>query len=207
MRISNQLDSFGDVQDRLDAAAIHKVFQGLQIIRSTSGFTNKLARESIVKIWQEPRMPKMRYTHNKPLEYPWSPLARDLFFNGETVGALVLEHVVPISHLCDDIFITLNEANCTDEKIYNLLIKSHSPLSFTIITKAEDDVVTGAGLRSALSELDGEWARYEQALGLKEEHFKAITEDDRYSEYLAEQLRAKEQKSKIIETRELQQSC
>lgn len=190
MIVENQLNSFGEERDRLDAAAIHTVLRGLKTVRPHStGFVNKLARESIVKIWQEPRMPELRYTHNKPLEFPWSPLARDLFFTGETVGALVLEHVIPISHLRDEIFDKIDEEDCTDEVIYDLIIKSHTPLSFTVITKAEDNLLTSAGLRSALSELDGEWARYSQALGLNKDDFRAVTEDERYPAYLAEQIR------------------
>lgn len=193
MRTANQLETFGEDRDRLDAEAIYKVFQGLQLVRTTSkGFVNKLARETIVKIWQEPRMPTLRYTHNKPYDYPWSPPARDLFFNGETVGALVLEHVTPISHLCEEIFIKLSE-DCTEEDVYDLLMESHTPLSFTVITKKEDDLLTSAGLRSNLSELDGEWARYTQALGLLKEDFLAITEDERYSSYVDEQIRQLEQ--------------
>ena len=189
MRSENQLETFGEDRDRLDAEAIHKVFQGLILIRTTSkGFVNKLARETIVKIWQEPRMPRLRYTHNKPLEYPWSPLARDLFFNGETVGALVLEHVTPISHLCEEIFTKIAEERCTNDDIYDLIMKSHAPLSFTVITKTEDDLVTSAGLRSNLSELEGAWARYTQALSLRQEDFLAVTEDERYPAYLLEQL-------------------
>jgi hypothetical protein len=193
MRSVKQLETLGEERDRLDAEAIHKVFQGLTLIRSTSkGFVNKLARETIVKIWQEPRMPNLRYTHNKPLDYPWSPLARDLFFNGETVGALVLEHVTPISHLCEEIFTKIAEEGCTNEDIYDLIMESHAPLSFTVITKKEDDLVTSAGLRSNLSGLEGAWARYTEALGLREEHFLAVTEDERYPAYVLEQIKQKQ---------------
>lgn len=183
MRVENQLEPLGEDRDRRDAAAIHEIYKGLGLVRSTSdskGYPNQAAREAIVKIWQEPRMPKPRHTHNKPLEYPWSQDARDLYFAGKTSHKLVLEHVRPISHLRDELFEAVSKPGCTDQEIHDLLVKAHKNLCFAIITKAEDDRMTAAGLRTALADAEGDWARYEQALQLTEDHFGSVINDDRY---------------------------
>lgn len=183
MRVRNQLNLLGEDRDRRDAAAIREICKGLELVRSASkstSYPNRAAREAIVKIWQEPRMPKPRHKHNKPLEYPWSQDARDLYFAGNTSNTLVLEHVRPISHLRDEVFAAVVLPGCTDQTIYDIMIGAQKWMNFAIITKAEDDRLTSAGLRTALADAEGDWARYEQALNLTKDHFLAVTDDPRY---------------------------
>lgn len=198
-RDKNQLDTKGELVDRADAKAIYEVYRGLQSVRCAStGYVHRAAREAIQKIWQEPRMPSPKLTHNKPLAYPWSPKARELFFSGKgTEGALVLEHVTPISILRDKIFDEVSKSDCTEETIYKLLQEEHQPLNFTIITKEEDKKL-GAKFKNSVSAKESAYGRYEEALNLKEEDFLAATKDPRYAEWVLEQenIKKKEKRSK-----------
>lgn len=191
-RATNQLNTKGEKIDRADAKAIYEVYKGLQSVRCAStSYVHRAAREAIQKIWQEPRMPSLKTSHNKPLAYPWSPKARDLLLSGKgTKGALVLEHTTPISILRDKIFDEVSKADCTEETIYNLLKKEHEELSFVILTKAEDTKL-GKKFRNSVSTRESSYGRYEEALGLNEEDFLSATKDDRYPTWAAEQEKIK----------------
>lgn len=193
-RDTNQLDSKGEKIDRADAKAIYEVYKGLQSVRCAStSYVHRAAREAIQKIWQEPRMPSLKTSHNKPLAYPWSPKARDLILSGKaTKGALVLEHTTPISILRDKIFDEVSKEDCTEETIYNLLKKEHEELSFVILTKAEDTKL-GKKFRNSLSSRESAYGRYEEALGLTETDFISATKDDRYPQWIANQEKIKEE--------------
>lgn len=187
-RSTNQLDTKGEMVDRADAKAIYEVYKGLQSVRCAStSYVHRAAREAIQKIWQEPRMPSLKFAHNKPLAYPWSPKARELFFSGERrEGALVLEHSTPICFLRDKIFEEIDKPDCTEETIYNLLRKENETLSFTVITKKEDTKL-GAKLRNRMASKPGPYGRYEEGLELKEEDFLSVTKDPKYAAWATEQ--------------------
>lgn len=194
-RDTEQLNTKGEMVDRADAKAIFEVYKGLQSVRCASpSYVHRAAREAIQKIWQEPRMPSLKFAHNKPLAYPWSPKARDLFFSGKgREGTLVLEHVTPISLLRDKVFEEISKPDCTEETIYKLLLEEHKPLSFTIITKAEDTVL-GKKLKNSMSSREGSYGRYEEALSLKEKDFNSVTQDSRYGAWALEQENIKKAK-------------
>ena len=194
-RGTHQLNTKGEMADRADAKAIFEVYKGLQSVRCASpSYVHRAAREAIQKIWQEPRMPSLKYAHNKPLTYPWSPEARELFFSGKgREGALVLEHATPICFLRDEIFAEISKPDCTEETIYNLLLKENETLSFTVITKKEDTKL-GSKLRNRLASKEGSYGRYEEGLGLKEEDFLSVTKDPKYAEWAAEQETIKKAK-------------
>ena len=187
-RGTNQLDTKGEITDRADAKAIFEVYKGLQSVRCASTtYVHRAAREAIQKIWQEPRMPSLKFAHNKPLTYPWSPKARELFFSGKgREGALVLEHATPICFLRDKIFEEISKPDCTEETIYNLLREENETLSFTVITKKEDTKL-GTKLRNRMASKEGPYGRYEEALELKEEDFLSVTEDPKYAAWALEQ--------------------
>jgi hypothetical protein len=194
-RDTNQLNTKGESVDRADAKAIYEVYKGLQSVRCASpSYVHRAAREAIQKIWQEPRMPSLKFAHNKPLAYPWSPKARELFFSGKaTGGALVLEHVTPISILRDKIFDEISKPDCTEETIYKLLQEEHKPLSFTIITKKEDTEL-GRKFKNSVSTKEGAYGRYEEALNLKEEDFLPATQDPKYPEWALKQENIKKER-------------
>lgn len=191
-RSTDQLDSLGEDRDRTDSGAIYAIYKALQPLASRRlAVVNRALREAIQKIWQEPRMPKGKdraFSHNKPLDFPWSPKARDLYFRSKSdppvtiKGQLVLEHVVPINILVNDLLAKVAEADCTEEKFLELLREEHRQLSFVVLTKEDDNELTRAGLKAAgVNELGASaWARYEVGCGLKEDDFLAVTADPRY---------------------------
>lgn len=181
MREFDQLDSKGEGQDRADAMALYQVYEGLAHLRSGSiGNTHKIAKLAIQHLWQQTRLPAPRHTHNKPLDYPWSKRARDLFFAGDTSGNLVFEHVRPLSTLVEVLFAIVEEAgDDSREKFYQKLVEEHSHLNFTVISNEDNTLLDKAGLRSKMVP-GGPWARYE-LVGLMREQFKSITEDERFS--------------------------
>jgi|SRR5699024_2940673 hypothetical protein len=182
MKSHDQLTSLGEDSDRADASAIVDVYRALTRIReSHSAFAGRTARESVQKIWQEPRMPRPRYKHNKPLDYPWTLAARDAYFEGRARGQLVLEHVTPINHMVSLFFDRVADPDFGVDDMLTDLREMHRGFSFAIITKVEDDRLTAAGLRSKRSAEDSAWSRYEVALGANADGFGAITDDPRYT--------------------------
>ena len=103
--------------------------------------------------------------------------------SGVTIkGQLVLEHVIPINILVNDLLAKVAEADCTEQKFFDLLKEEHRQLSFVVLTKEDDNALTRAGLKAiGVAEVGASaWARYEVGCGLKEEHFMAITADARF---------------------------
>lgn len=191
-RSTDQLISRGDKRDRADSEAIHLIFKALLPLAARDlAVVKRALREAIQKIWQEPRMPKGKtkiFSHNKPLDFPWSPNARDLYFRNKAdaavtiTGQLVLEHVVPINILVNDLLAKVAEADCTEQGFYELLLREHEQLSFVVLTKEDDNALTRAGLKAARVAEEGAsaWARYEKGCGLKEEDFLSIIADPRF---------------------------
>lgn len=181
LRDKNQLVSFGIESDFADAAHIRAIL--VQLARRYKTHEAKAysqARGMLVDEWQEARLPAVRHTHNKPVEYPWSKTARDLFFAGDTSNTLVLEHVVPADHLVKKVlFPAVEDPDFTDQMMLDLLIKEHSGLIFTVISKAEDRIIDSKKLRNVHIESDDGWARYKEA-GLDTSTFMALIDDDRF---------------------------
>lgn len=195
-RIDDQLDSLGDELDRADSDAIYSIFKALQPLTSPrlAKVKERALREAVQKIWQEPRMPKNRFAHNKPLDYPWSPNARDLYFAHKAdpsislANRLDLEHVTPISILTTQLQEESAGTGCTPEVFLGLIKKAHKPLCFAILT-SEDHQSLGKGKKGAAA-VAGEgitvWTRYEVGFGLKKEDFMSVTEDPRFADLAAQ---------------------
>lgn len=191
-RSTDQLDSLGELRDRADAEAIFSIYKALQPLAERKlAVVNRALREAIQKIWQEPRMPKGKdriFSHNKPLDFPWSPNARDLYFGNRDdsavtiTGQLVLEHVTPINILVNDMLAYVATPDATEEGFYELVLQEHRQLSFVILTKEDDNQLTRAGLKAAgvTEEGSSAWARYEVGCDLREEDFLSITADPRW---------------------------
>lgn len=180
-RDANQLVSFGADSDFADAAHI----RGMLVLLARRFKTHKAkaysqARDMLVDEWQEARLPLVRHTHNKPVEYPWSKMARDLFFAGDTSNKLVLEHVVPADYLVKKVlFPAVENPDFTDQMMLDLLIKEHNGLVFAVISKAEDRMIDLKKLRNVHIESDDSWARYKKA-GLDTTTFMALIDDERF---------------------------
>ncbi|HEX9226374.1 MAG TPA: hypothetical protein VF885_06910 [Arthrobacter sp.] len=197
-RIDNQLNSLGDELDRADSDAIHAVFKALQPLTSPRVIKVKrrALREAVQKIWQEPRMPKgeSRFAHNKPLDYPWSPNARDLYFAHRADPSVIiknrldLEHVTPIGLLTDELEALFTNDECSPDAFFDRLKEVHVPLSFAVLTREDHTALGRVKMKAATVTGEGVsiWARY-AAIGLKEEDFMAITADPRFAADLVSQ--------------------
>ena len=177
-----QLDSFGE-RDLSDAAKI----RGTLALWAPDRHLKKspaqgIARKILVDAWQEARLPDACYDRIRPIEYPWSKSARDLFFAGKTKSSITLEHVKPASYLLKEIlFPAAEDPNCTDQMFLDLLVEEHSRLSFTVVTKLEDTLINQAGFRDKHVESEDDWARYRIA-GIDPSTFMALFEDERFDQ-------------------------
>lgn len=199
MRVFNQLDSKGEDGDRADALELYRIFEGLTHFSDVAfGDTNKIARLAVQHLWQYGKSPYPRHSHNKPLDYPWSEHARNLYFEGKATGNLILEHVRPLGTLVESLFKIVREEGGEEsiEKFYQKLIEEHSHLNFTVISNDDNDLLDKAGLRTKLVP-GGPWARYEM-VGLMREQFKSITEDERFSPDLIKGRRGRFVKPKKV---------
>jgi hypothetical protein len=189
--IENQLLSLGDKLDRADSDAIHAIFMALQPLNSPrlAKVKRRALREAIQEIWQEPRMPKNRFSHDKPLDYPWSPNARDLYFAHQADRSVTIQDrldlvpFTPIGHLTDQLEARFADAECTEEEFLMELKKVHAPLCFAVLTKDEHNALRAAAINAATVAGEGTtaWDRYEIGSGLQPEDFISITADPRYT--------------------------
>ncbi|WP_029068061.1 hypothetical protein [Jonesia quinghaiensis] len=184
MHLEPQLLTLGNEKDEEDAEVIFRVFQALLPFRLTHvSFVNRTAREAVQKIWQEPRLPKSgKKRLKRPLDFPWSPEARDLYFSGDTANKLVLEHMIPISALTERLFSELENNSCESGDVLEFLKQNHSGFVFAIITKDEDKRIANSGFKKKSSDLSNVWLRYKEALGLDSSDFTSVTNDPRFKE-------------------------
>lgn len=196
-RDTNQLVSFGAESDFADASHIRAILVHLARRSKThEAKAYQQARGMLVDEWQEARLPAIRHTHNKPIDYPWSKMARDLFFEGNTSNNLVLEHVVPADYLVKKVlFPAVENPDFTDQMMLDLLVKEHSGLIFTVISKAEDRIIDSKKLRNVHIKSDDAWARYKEA-GLDTTNFMALIDDERFDP--ATMLKARGSKIRLI---------
>lgn len=175
-----QLESFGE-RDLLDAAKMRQTLAiWAQDRTAKKSPAYGIARKILVDAWQEARLPDACFDRIRPIEYPWSESARDLFFAGKTKGNITLEHVKPASYLLKEIlFPAAEDPECTDEVFLDLLIREHSRLSFTVVTDFEDKMINQAGFRDRHVESEDDWARYRLS-GIDPSNFMALFEDERF---------------------------
>lgn len=186
-RITDQLDSLGEQRDERDAKTIHSIFSALRTAEKHPVVTRAL-REAIQKIWQEPRMKRakgLKHSHNKPLDYPWSPKARDLYFRwlGDRSFSLKdrldLEHVHPLGLTVSELLGLVADPRFTAQDTLDWLRRKHSGLSFAVLTRAEHQ---GMGkLKAADVDTSAEaFARYREGCGLEPADLIAVTADPRW---------------------------
>lgn len=181
LRVTNQLISLGEERDLKDAGKIRGTLALWAPDRNDKRSPAlSIARKILVDAWQEARLPDPIFDRIRPIEYPWSESARDLFFAGKTKGAITLEHVKPASYLLKNVlFPAAEDPNVTDEMFLDLLNAEHSRLSFTIVSKLEDDMINKAGFRDRHVEDVDDWARYTLS-GIDVSTFKALSDDERF---------------------------
>lgn len=186
-RLTNQLDGLGEARDRTDAGHIYAMFKALQPVPANSVRTRAL-RETIQKLWQEPRMarkPGLIYSHNKPLDFPWSPKARDLYFRRladpsfSLAHRLDLEHVRPLGLTVLELLEKVTDPGFTAEETLSWLRERHKGLSFAVLTSTEHSGMGQLKAADVDTSLDA-FARYRQACGLAAEDLISVIEDPRW---------------------------
>jgi hypothetical protein len=194
-RVDNQLDTLGDERDREDSDAIYSIFKALQPLGSPrlTSVKNRALREAVQKIWQEPRMRQggSKFAHNKPLAYPWSPGARDLYFAHRDDPSVImknqldLEHVTPIALLTEKLQAQL-AGDCSSQEFFDEIKRVHEPLCFAVLTRKEHQTLGTKKAKAAIAAIAAGvnaslWARYEVGCGLKEKDFLSINDDPRFA--------------------------
>ncbi|MGV0719042.1 hypothetical protein ABQE93_26945 [Mycolicibacterium sp. XJ662] len=167
--------SLGPGEDDNDAEGLLAILRGCRTIRDRRyAGTTHVARQALWSFWELPRLPKPTKAGKYPLGYPWSPDARAaLEANPKTLKGglgLVLEHVQPRNILIQNLIQRSEELDAGE-----LIRYLDCNLAAAVITKAEDDRLTSAGVgKGPLDENDPDpWARYRTA-GLNPETFKVV---------------------------------
>lgn len=151
--------------DLADAAALCEILHGVAQVWPTNPPAMKVAREAIWFMWELPRLPRPLVENKYPRSYPWSPQARErvtLSPNRPAGGwSLTYEHLRPQRSLLRELLITKERI---DPAV--LLAKLRVDRVAAIITKAEDSILTRAGLGAKMPPSDdgtNPWARYVSA--------------------------------------------
>lgn len=179
MIVDNQLKSLGPHQDELDAATILHLFRGFAEVPDNperNSRINRHQRETLQKIWQEPRMDDPKLSHNKPHAYPWSPSAREVYFDEKpTTNRLHLEHVIPLDELSKEVLTHVQDPESDAATLQHFLETRHLGLRFAILTASEH-----RRMPKVRGDLQNPWTRYQISLGLEEKDFLALHDDPRY---------------------------
>ncbi len=166
--------SLGKAEDRADAEGLLHILRGCEKIRKRRyAGTTHVARQALWSFWELPRLPKPSIGAKYPLSYPWSPAARAAHEANPKAakGGLVLEHLRPRNILIGELIQISKDLDA--DQLIGLL---SDYLAAAVITKAEDDQLTHAGVGKApLDKNDPDpWARYRTAR-LEPDTFKPLT--------------------------------
>ena len=143
--------------DEADLSVVLSVLRAFAAHQQATGASSsvKVLRETIFFLWEGPRLPAGgKYSP----ELLHSPAARERRALGHR-GGLVFEHVIPVSILIRRLLADVP----ANEKALRIALEA-SP-ERVIITKAEDDALTAAGMRNTTPAPDDVWSRY-RAVGL-----------------------------------------
>lgn len=158
-----RLTSLGDDIDQQDAQAV------LVILRATARTQSRrragsmhIAREALWSLWERPRLPKPLISGKYPRIYLWSAAARTAYLDNAkrpTGGwGLVLEHITPRSLLIERLWEDVDHIDAAE-----LVDRLFVHLAATVVTKAEDDLLTHAGVGRTTPDPDDIWSRYRHA--------------------------------------------
>ena len=144
-RFIDQLEGLGDKRDKKDAEIVFKIFKALKSLKDDKvceKVVNRTARETIQQVWQQPRLPKEKYSHNKPYKFPWSEAAKELLDEDSAKGKLVLEHSMEMIKYTNELFDEIGKNIDSVNKMLMYLIKTHNYYGFAIITNKEHKDLT-----------------------------------------------------------------
>lgn len=169
----NQLEDLGEVRNLADAQYIYDVLHAhikytdtmkeSKTIYSMAA-VNVVDRNAVQKMWEEARIPKLRHSHNKPYDFPWSKNARELYAKGGDRARLFhLEHTLELKTIKDEAIRRMRLAEGQEEAIHSgedmlqYLEDIHEGTAFVILTAEEHSRLPKGG---ALKKEDV-WAFYE----------------------------------------------
>lgn len=177
----HQLENLGPERNLADAQYIFDVFQAHIRYKNAMNETgeryslasvNVVDRNALQKMWEEARIPKERYSHNKPYDFPWSKNARALFVQGgDLARKFHLEHTLELKTIKDEALRRIQLPSGDEQAIRNgedmlaYLEKIHEGTAFVVLTAEEHSRLPK---RDVLQSKDV-WAFYEQHGILKEE--------------------------------------
>lgn len=171
-------------RDAAEADAIYDISLGHAKLMNVSskGTVFRQVRHLIEGVWQGPRLAGPTVGRIRPINVPWSPGARDAYFNGETNGKLRLEHMTPMKVYVGDLMERIGDGEIRDgEDMLDHLRSTHERSTvFSILSDTEDTRVSKAGFKSKLPADGDPWGRYE-AGGLSRDSFMTLADDPRWS--------------------------
>lgn len=149
----NQLQKLGEARNLADAQYIFDVFQAHIRYKNTMNATNEpyslatvnvVDRNALQKMWEEARIPKERYSHNKPFDFPWSKNARALYAEGGNMARKFhLEHTLELKTIKNEALRRMqlpkeNPECITDgAALLEYLEQIHQGTAFVVLTAEE----------------------------------------------------------------------
>lgn len=171
----NQLISRGQETDLMDATIIYEMLKlSTKMEGHRKGVLNRFDRETIQKIWQEPRMSSNKLTHNKDYRIPWTPKAKQHLKDGTVKNNLVLEHTVEMKTIVKLIKkeILENRVN-SPETMLMFLNEIHKGFSFIVVSREDDALITkGNDLKNT-----DVWKFYNEVCGFTKQECTSPIED------------------------------
>lgn len=170
----NQLEDLGEERSLADAQYIYDVFKAHITYADTmdkSGqkysmaSVNVVDRNALQKMWEEARIPKARFSHNKPYDFPWSKNARELYAKGGSMARLFhLEHTLELKTIKDEAIRRMRLAEGEEgaiksgEDMLDYLVEIHKGTAFVVLTAEEHSRLT----KGDPSKSEDVWAFYEE---------------------------------------------
>lgn len=170
----NQLEDLGEERSLADAQYIYDVFKAhitYEDNMNKSGekysmaSVNVVDRNALQKMWEEARIPKEKYSHNKPYDFPWSKKARELYAKGGDMARLFhLEHTLELKTIKDEAIRRMGlvqgeeGAIRSGEDMLDYLVETHRGTTFVILTAEEHSRLS----KGDPSKSEDVWAFYER---------------------------------------------
>lgn len=170
----NQLEDFGEERNLADAQYIYDVFKAhITYVENMNRLGEKYSmasvnvvdRNALQKMWEEARIPKARFSHNKPYDFPWSKNARELYAQGGHMARLFhLEHTLELKTIKDEAIRRMRlaegeeKAISSGEDMLGYLVEIHMGTAFVILTAEEHSRLS----KGDPSKSEDVWAFYER---------------------------------------------
>ena len=170
----NQFRSLGKERDLADAQYIYDIFcahinyvkeMDKQGVKYSLATVNVVDRNAFHKIWEEVRIPKDRISHNKPVEFPWSKNARELYIKGGDLSRKFhLEHILELKTIKNEAIRRMMLGSSEKDTIkdggdmLDYLNGLNRETAFLILTSEEHKKLS----KGDESKVENPWAYYEK---------------------------------------------